>query len=90
LVLWSFWNLTAFTTCALMPLFALGISHVLVSYYMDWDSTRHKVKKIAFLFCGATIVAITAANSIEHISFEIMGGRLTLRIRDIMLSGNCD
>jgi len=40
---------------------------------MDWDSTRHKVKKIAFLFCGAAIVAITA-NSIEHLSFGIMGG----------------
>jgi ATP-binding cassette, subfamily B (MDR/TAP), member 1 len=56
---------------------------------MDWDSTRHKVKKIAFLFCGAAIVAVTA-NSIEHLSFGIMGGQLTLRIRDIMLSRNCD
>jgi ATP-binding cassette, subfamily B (MDR/TAP), member 1 len=75
-----FGTLAAFTTGALMPLFALGISHALVSYYMDWDSTRHEVKKIAFLFCGAAIVAITAY-SIEHLSFGIMGERLTLRVR---------
>ncbi|AET03262.2 ABC transporter B family protein [Medicago truncatula] len=85
---WSygvFGTLAAFTTGALMPLFALGISHALVSYYMDWDSTCHEVKKIAFLFCGAAIVAITAY-SIEHLSFGIMGERLTLRVRGIMLS----
>ncbi|CAL5197136.1 unnamed protein product [Lathyrus oleraceus] len=85
---WSygvFGTLAAFVTGALMPLFALGISHALVSYYMDWDSTQHEVKKIAFLFCGAAIVAITAY-SIEHLSFGIMGERLTLRVREIMLS----
>ncbi|CAJ2636375.1 unnamed protein product [Trifolium pratense] len=85
---WSygvFGTLAAFTTGALMPLFALGISHALVSYYMDWDSTQHEVKKIAFLFCGAAIVAITAY-TIEHLSFGIMGERLTLRVREIMIS----
>ncbi|XP_058747679.1 ABC transporter B family member 2-like [Vicia villosa] len=85
---WSygvFGTLAAFVTGALMPLFALGISHALVSYYMDWDSTQHEVKKIAFLFCGAAILAITAY-SIEHLSFGIMGERLTLRVREIMLS----
>lgn len=89
---WSygvFGTLAAFVTGALMPLFALGISHALVSYYMDWDSTQHEVKKIAFLFCGAAILAITAY-SIEHLSFGIMGERLTLRVREIMLSGNSD
>ncbi|GAU42984.1 hypothetical protein TSUD_188570 [Trifolium subterraneum] len=85
---WSygvFGTLAAFTTGALMPLFALGISHALVSYYMDWDSTQREVKKIAFLFCGAAIVAITAY-TIEHLSFGIMGERLTLRVREIMIS----
>ncbi|MCI02355.1 ABC transporter B family member 2-like, partial [Trifolium medium] len=85
---WSygvFGTLAAFTTGALMPLFALGISHALVSYYMDWHSTQHEVKKIAFLFCGAAIVAITAY-TIEHLSFGIMGERLTLRVREIMIS----
>ncbi|XP_073219421.1 ABC transporter B family member 2-like isoform X2 [Cicer arietinum] len=85
---WSygvFGTLSAFITGALMPLFALGISHALVSYYMDWHNTQHEVKKIAFLFCGAAIIAITAY-SIEHLSFGIMGERLTLRVREIMFS----
>jgi ATP-binding cassette subfamily B (MDR/TAP) protein 1 len=56
---------------------------------MDWDSTQHEVKKIAFLFCGAAIVAITAY-TIEHLSFGIMGERLTLRVREIMITGNFD
>ncbi|KAE9459308.1 hypothetical protein C3L33_08798, partial [Rhododendron williamsianum] len=43
------------TICALiagaqMPLFALGISQALVSYYMDWDTTTREVKKISLLF----------------------------------------
>ncbi|WVZ24040.1 hypothetical protein V8G54_002584 [Vigna mungo] len=79
----------AFIAGAQMPLFALGISHALISYYMDWDTTRHEVKKIAFLFCGAAVLTITA-HAIEHLSFGIMGERLTLRAREKMFSGNCD
>ncbi|XP_061353307.1 ABC transporter B family member 2-like [Gastrolobium bilobum] len=80
-----FGTLCAFVAGALMPLFALGITHCLVAYYMDWDITRHEVKKIAFLFCGGAVAAITAY-SIEHLSFGIMGERLTLRVREIMFS----
>ncbi|KAK7360894.1 hypothetical protein VNO77_02911 [Canavalia gladiata] len=80
-----FGTLGAFIAGAQMPLFALGISHALVSYYMDWDTTRHEVKKVALLFCGASVLTITA-HAIEHLSFGIMGERLTLRVREIMFS----
>ncbi|KAJ6705942.1 ATP-BINDING CASSETTE SUB-FAMILY B [Salix purpurea] len=75
----------AFIAGAQMPLFALGVSQALVSYYMDWDTTRHEVKKIAILFCcGAGTSVIVYA--IEHLSFGIMGERLTLRVREMMFS----
>lgn len=76
----------AFIAGAQMPLFALGISHALVSYYMDWDTTRHEVKKLAFLFCGAAVITITV-HAIEHLFFGIMGERLTLRVREMMFTG---
>ncbi|CAL0314164.1 unnamed protein product [Lupinus luteus] len=78
-------TLCAFVAGAQMPLFALGISHALVSYYMDWDTTRREVKKIALLFCGAAVITITV-HAIEHLSFGIMGERLTLRVREKMFS----
>ncbi|KAF9685555.1 hypothetical protein SADUNF_Sadunf03G0066700 [Salix dunnii] len=75
----------AFIAGSQMPLFALGVSQALVAYYMDWDTTRHEVKKIAILFCcGAGISVIVYA--IEHLSFGIMGERLTLRVREMMFS----
>ncbi|BAT99615.1 ABC transporter B family member 2 [Vigna angularis] len=80
-----FGTLCAFIAGAQMPLFALGISHALVSYYMDWDTTCREVKKIAFLFCGAAVITITV-HAIEHLSFGIMGERLTLRVREMMFS----
>ncbi|KAK7386619.1 hypothetical protein VNO78_26953 [Psophocarpus tetragonolobus] len=80
-----FGTLGALIAGAQMPLFALGISHALVSYYMDWDTTRHEVKKVALLFCGAAVLTITA-HAIEHLSFGIMGERLTLRAREKMFS----
>ncbi|KAF7829207.1 ABC transporter B family member 2-like [Senna tora] len=80
-----FGTICAFIAGAQMPLFALGISHALVSYYMDWDTTRHEIKKIAFLFCGAAVITVTV-HAIEHLSFGIMGERLTLRVREIMFS----
>ncbi|XP_057763469.1 ABC transporter B family member 2-like [Arachis stenosperma] len=80
-----FGTLCAFVAGAQMPLFALGISHALVSYYMDWDTTKHEVKKIAFLFCGGAVITITV-HAIEHLCFGIMGERLTLRVRERMFS----
>ncbi|KAM7525446.1 hypothetical protein LguiA_015348 [Lonicera macranthoides] len=71
------------TVCALiagaqMPLFALGVTQALVSYYMDWDTTQREVKKIAFLFCGGAFVTVIV-HAIAHLCFGIMGERLTLR-----------
>jgi ATP-binding cassette subfamily B (MDR/TAP) protein 1 len=70
-----------------MPLFALGISHALVSYYMDWETTQREVKKIVFLFCGGAVITVTV-HAIEHLFFGIMGERLTLRVREKMFTGN--
>lgn len=84
-----FGTLCAFVAGAQMPLFALGISHALVSYYMDWDTTCREVKKIAFLFCGAAVITVIV-HAIEHLCFGIMGERLTLRVREKMFSGNFD
>lgn len=70
---------------ALMPLFALGITQALVSYYMDWDTTRHEVKKISLLFCVGAVVTVII-HAIAHLSFGIMGERLTLRVRERMFS----
>lgn len=78
-------TICAFIAGAQMPLFALGVSQALVSYYMDWDTTRHEVKKISILFCtGAVITVIVYA--IEHLCFGIMGERLTFRVREKMFS----
>lgn len=71
---------------AQMPLFALGVSQALVAYYMDWDTTRHEVKKISILFCCAAAITVTV-HVIEHLCFGIMGERLTLRVRQMMFSG---
>lgn len=75
----------AFIAGAQMPLFALGISHALVSYYMDWDTTKHEVKKISLLFCGGSVITVIV-HGIEHLCFGTMGERLTLRVRERMFS----
>lgn len=71
---------------AQMPLFALGVSQALVSYYMDWDTTCREVKKITILFACAAVVTVIV-HAIEHLCFGIMGERLTLRVREMMFSG---
>ncbi|XAR70647.1 Xenobiotic-transporting ATPase [Bertholletia excelsa] len=78
------------TICALiagsqMPLFALGVTQALVSYYMDWDTTKREVKKISLLFCSGAAITIIV-HAITHLSFGIMGERLTLRVRQMMFS----
>ncbi|XP_021832539.1 ABC transporter B family member 2 [Prunus avium] len=70
---------------AQMPLFALGVSQALVSFYMDWDTTCHEIKKISLLFCGAAVLTVIV-HAIEHLCFGIMGERLTLRVREKMFS----
>ncbi|GMY29719.1 ABC transporter B family member 2-like [Fagus crenata] len=78
-------TICAFIAGAQMPLFALGVSQALVSFYMDWDTTRHEVKKISLLFCGAAVITVIV-HAIEHLCFGIMGERLTLRVRENMFS----
>ncbi|KAF8380715.1 hypothetical protein HHK36_028205 [Tetracentron sinense] len=70
---------------AQMPLFALGVTQALVSYYMDWETTQREVKKIALLFLAGAVVTIIV-HVIEHLSFGIMGERLTLRVREMMFA----
>lgn len=53
-----FGTVCAFIVGAQMPLFALGVTQALVSYYMDWDTTRREVKKISFLFCGGAVITV--------------------------------
>ncbi|KAJ8568221.1 hypothetical protein K7X08_020943 [Anisodus acutangulus] len=79
-------TLCAFIAGAQMPLFALGVSQALVSYYMDWDTTRREVKKICFLFCGAAVLTVIV-HTMAHTCFGIIGERLTLRVREMMFSG---
>ncbi|KAL5551013.1 hypothetical protein UlMin_001189 [Ulmus minor] len=80
-----FGTICAFIAGAQMPLFALGIAHALVSYYSDWDTTCHEVKKIALLFVGASVITVIV-HAIEHLCFGTMGERLTLRVREKMFS----
>ncbi|GAA0153006.1 ATP-binding cassette [Lithospermum erythrorhizon] len=75
----------AFIAGAQMPLFALGVTQALVSYYMDWDTTRREVKKISILFCGGAVITVVV-HAIAHLCFGIMGERLTLRVREKMFS----
>lgn len=78
-----FGTIGAFIAGAQMPLFALGVTQALVSYYMDWDTTRREVKKISWLFCGGAVITLIV-HAITHLCFGIMGERLTLRIRTMM------
>lgn len=81
-----FGTICAIIAGAQMPLFALGVSQALVAYYMDWDTTQREVKKITILFCCAAVITVIV-HAIEHLSFGIMGERLTLRVREKMFSG---
>ncbi|RWW75156.1 hypothetical protein BHE74_00016838 [Ensete ventricosum] len=80
-------TLGAFVAGAQMPLFALGVTQALVSYYMGWETTQREVKKIALLFCGGAVLTVFF-HVIEHLNFGIMGERLTLRVRERMFGGN--
>ncbi|XP_068634125.1 ABC transporter B family member 2-like [Aristolochia californica] len=78
-----FGTLGASVAGAQMPLFALGVTQALISYYMDWETTQREVKKITFLFCGGAAITVFF-HAMEHYSFGIMGERLTLRVRETM------
>ncbi|CAA0396521.1 unnamed protein product [Arabidopsis thaliana] len=76
-------TICAFIAGSQMPLFALGVSQALVSYYSGWDETQKEIKKIAILFCCASVITLIVY-TIEHICFGTMGERLTLRVRENM------
>ncbi|XP_057799135.1 ABC transporter B family member 2-like [Salvia miltiorrhiza] len=78
-------TICAFIAGAQFPLFAVGVTQALVSYYLDWDTTCREVKKIAFLFTGGAILTVIV-HAIAHLSFGIMGERLTLRVREKMFT----
>uniref|UniRef100_A0A7C9ENN9 Adenosinetriphosphatase n=1 Tax=Opuntia streptacantha TaxID=393608 RepID=A0A7C9ENN9_OPUST len=80
-----FGTLFCFMSGAEMPLFALGVTQALVSFYMEWDVTKKEVRKIAFLFCAGAVVSIFN-HGLAHTCFGIMGERLTLRVREKMFS----
>ncbi|XP_075484164.1 ABC transporter B family member 2-like isoform X1 [Primulina tabacum] len=73
----------AFIVGAQMPLFAIGVTQALVSYYMDWDTTRREIKKISLLFCGGGVLTLVV-HGLTYFCFGIMGERLTLRLRKKM------
>ncbi|KAL4199569.1 hypothetical protein AMTRI_Chr03g145570 [Amborella trichopoda] len=79
----TFGTIGAIFAGAQMPLFALGVSQALVVYYSDWDTTRREIRRIALLFCAAAALTVFF-HTIEHLSFGIMGERLTLRVREKM------
>ncbi|KAJ4799912.1 ABC transporter B family member 2 [Rhynchospora pubera] len=78
-------TLSSFVTGSQMPLFALGVTQALVSYYMGWEETQREVKKIAFLFCGGAVLTVIF-HVLVHLNFGIMGERLTLRVRERMFA----
>lgn len=79
-------TLSSFVTGAQMPLFALGVTQALVSYYMGWEETQREVKKIAFLFLGGAVLTVIF-HVLVHLNFGIVGERLTLRVRERMFAG---
>ncbi|KAL0918191.1 hypothetical protein M5K25_010185 [Dendrobium thyrsiflorum] len=78
-----FGTVGALVAGAQMPLFALGVTQALVSYYMAWETTQTEVKKIALLFCGGAVLTVIF-HVMAHLNFGIMGERLTLRVRERM------
>ncbi|TVU28082.1 hypothetical protein EJB05_19590 [Eragrostis curvula] len=78
-------TISAFVAGSQMPLFALGVTQALVSYYMGWETTKREVRKIAVLFCGGAVLTVVF-HVVEHLSFGIMGERLTLRVRERMFA----
>ncbi len=68
------------------PLAALGMGDILVSFYSFRDSyIKLQVRKICLLFTGAIPVTIIVF-LMQNYFFEVMGERLTIRVREKMLS----
>jgi len=68
------------------PLAALGMGDILVSFYSFRESyIKLQVRKICLLFTGAIPVTIIVF-LMQNYFFEVMGERLTIRVREKMLS----
>ncbi|KAH8947268.1 hypothetical protein BDL97_11G031200 [Sphagnum fallax] len=68
------------------PLAALGMGDILVSFYSFRESyIKLQIRKICLLFTGAIPVTIIVF-LMQNYFFEVMGERLTIRVREKMLS----
>lgn len=68
------------------PLAALGMSDILVSFYsFDPLYIEHQVRKICLLFTAAIPITIIAF-VMQNYFFEVMGERLTIRVREKMFA----
>jgi len=66
------------------PLFALAISHMLVTFYNPNASfVHHEVARICFIFAAATVVTV-GIYVLQHFFFGLTGECLTMRIRELM------
>jgi ATP-binding cassette subfamily B (MDR/TAP) protein 1 len=66
------------------PLFALAISHMLVTFYNPNASfVHHEVARICFIFAAATVVTV-GIYVLQHFFFGLTGERLTMRVRELM------
>ncbi|KAJ8772502.1 hypothetical protein K2173_027679 [Erythroxylum novogranatense] len=71
---------------AQLPLFALGLSHILTAFYFpDASEMKREVQRIALIFVGGGAVAIPVY-LLQHYFYTLMGEILTARIRLLMFS----
>ncbi|KAI4366303.1 hypothetical protein MLD38_022192 [Melastoma candidum] len=67
------------------PLFALGITHILSSFYSRNDhDTKHEVNRIAILFVAVAAITIPIY-LLQHFFYTLMGERIT-RLRSRMFT----
>lgn len=70
------------------PLFALGITHILTTFYSpDVSQMKQEVTRMAIIFVGVAIVTIPIY-LLQHYFYTLMGEHLTTRVRLSMFSGS--
>ncbi|KAF5767339.1 putative ABC-type xenobiotic transporter [Helianthus annuus] len=68
------------------PLFALGITYILTSFYSGQNSKiKEDVERASFIFVAAGVVTIPIY-MLQHYFYTLMGERLTTRVRLSMFS----
>lgn len=69
------------------PLFALGITYILTTFYSGQNSKiREDVERASLIFVAAGVVTIPIY-MLQHYFYTLMGERLTTRVRLSMFSG---